>query len=160
MRKTERIIAAVCTVAFGILLIVLKDNFIGILMTVAGLCLIALGVADFVNKLVPPAIIKTVVGAFVIFCGWAVVEAVLYILAAALLIFGILLLYDKIKHKITCANALDVAIEYALPVLCIAVGVLLLFHGGSAANFIFVLSGLLTVLIGAVLVLDAISRDC
>ena len=159
MKKTEKIIAAVCTVAFGVLLIVLKDNFIGILMTVAGLCLIALGIADFANRLIPPAIIKTVVGAFVIFCGWVVVEAVLYILAAALLIFGILLLYDKIKHKISCYSALGIVIEYALPALCIAVGILLLFHGGTASNFIFVLSGLLTVLIGAILMLDAISQE-
>ena len=159
MKKTEKIIAAVCTVAFGVLLIVLKDNFIGILMTVAGLCLISLGVADFVGRLIPPAVIKTVVGAFVIFCGWVVVEAVLYVLAAAVLIFGILLLYDKIKHKIVCYNALGIVIEYALPILCIAVGILLLFHSGNAAEFIFILSGILTVFIGAVLMLDAIAQE-
>ena len=159
MKKTEKIIAAVCTVAFGVLLIVLKDNFIGILMTVAGLCLIALGIADFANRLIPPAVIKTVVGVFVIFCGWVAVNAVLYILAAALLIFGILLLYDKIKHKTVCSSVFETVLEYALPALCIAVGILLLFHSGSAKNFIFVLSGLFTALIGVILIMDAIAQE-
>lgn len=159
MKKTEKIIAAVCTVAFGVLLIVLKDNFIGILMTVAGLCLIVLGIADFANRLIPPAVIKTVVGVFVIFCGWMAVNAVLYVLAAALLIFGILLLYDKIKHKTICSSSFETVLEYALPALCIAVGILLLFHSSVAKNFIFVLSGLLTVLIGAILIMDAIAQE-
>lgn len=159
MKKTEKIIAAVCTVAFGVLLIVLKDNFIGILMTVAGLCLIALGVADFVNRLTALAIIKTVAGAFVIFCGWVVVEAVLYILAAALIVFGILFLYYQIKHKTTCANGYEVLLDYVLPALCIAAGILLLFHSGVAASFIFVLSGILIILIGAILILYAIAEE-
>lgn len=159
MKKTEKIIAAVCTVAFGVLLIVLKDNFIGILMTVAGLCLIALGVADFVNRLAALAIIKIIAGAFVIFCGWVVVEAVLYILAAALIVFGILLLYYKIKHKSPCVHIFEILLDYVLPSLCIAVGILLLFHDGIAADFIFVLSGILIILIGAILMLDAIADE-
>lgn len=159
MKKTEKIIAALCTMAFGVLLIVLKDNFIGILMTVAGLSLIALGVMDFVNRYVPPAVIKILSGAFVIFCGWVVVEAVLYVLAAAALIFGVLLLYGKIKRGTPCETPLFGVLDYALPSLCILAGGLLLFHNGSAKNLIFILCGLLTVLIGVILLLYAIPEE-
>lgn len=159
MKKTEKIIAALCTMAFGVLLIVLKDNFIGILMTVAGLSLIALGVMDIIHHCVPPAVIKIVSGAFVIFCGWVVVEAVLYVLAAATLIFGVLLLYGKIKRGAPCETALLGVLEYALPCLCILAGILLLFHNCTAKNLIFILCGLLTVLIGVILLLYAIPED-
>ena len=60
MNKTERIIAAVATMAFGVLLIVLQGKFIGLLMTVAGICLIVWGVLDFLHHLIPPAVIKIV----------------------------------------------------------------------------------------------------
>ena len=93
MKKTEKIISALLTIALGVLLIVLKGNVISILMTVLGLGLITFGVFDFFHNLVPPAVIKTVIGAIVILCGWVIVEAVLYVLAAALFIVGILLLY-------------------------------------------------------------------
>ena len=99
MKKTEKIISALLTIALGVLLILLKGDVISILMTVLGLGLIAFGVVDFCNVLIPPAVIKTVVGAIVILCGWVIVEAVLYVLAAILLIAGILLLYDKIRNK-------------------------------------------------------------
>ena len=86
MKKSEKIIAAVLTMALGLLFILLKDAFIGVLMTLLGAGLIVLGVVDIVNKLVPPAVVKMVSGTLVILCGWALVEAVLYILAGGLLI--------------------------------------------------------------------------
>ena len=159
MKKSEKIIAAICTMVFGVMLCILKNNFIGILMTVAGVSLIVLGIADIVNRLVPPAVIKIVAGAFIIFCGWVVVEAVLYILAAAALIFGVLLLYDKIKHKICCSTPLLTALEYAIPALCIVIGILLLFHRGAAANLILILCGLLTVCAGGIFLFGALTEE-
>ena len=91
MKKTEKIISALLTIALGVLLITLRGKFISILMTVLGLGLIAFAVLDLCNRLVPPAVIKAVVGIVIILCGWTIIEAVLYILAAILLVAGILL---------------------------------------------------------------------
>lgn len=159
MKKSEKILAALFTMALGILFIVLKGSFISILMTVIGAGLILLGVVDLVNKLVPPAVIKIVSGVLVIVCGWVIVKAVLYLLAGVLLIFGILVLYDKLKNNVRGCNLWQTLIEYATPTICIAIGILLLFHSGAVVNFVFIASGCLAILEGGVMLLDALTND-
>ena len=102
MKRSEKITVAIVTMVVGVLLIAMRDSFIGIIMSVAGVALIALGILDVFNRLIPPAVVKGVAGALIIICGWVLVEAVLYIVAALLLISGILLLYDKIKKGVRC----------------------------------------------------------
>ena len=159
MNKTEKIIAAVATMAFGVLLIVLQGKFIGLLMTVAGICLIVWGVLDFLHHLIPPAVIKIVAAVLIIVCGWALVEAVLYIAAALLLIAGILMLYDKIKKRVCCDNWYFTVLEYAVPALFILIGLLLLFHQAATLKVIFVICGILTIIDGGLLLADAFLED-
>lgn len=159
MKKSEKIIAAVLTMVVGVLLIAMKDNFIGILMSIAGICLIVLGVIDLINGEVPPAVVKFVVGALVILCGWVLVEAVLYIVAAILLIFGILLLYDMIKKKHACDTLWHTLLQYAVPVICILIGGLLLFHQALTVKFIFIVSGLLALIEGGILLFNALTEE-
>lgn len=159
MKKSEKIIAAILTMTIGVLLIVMQDNFIGLLMTLTGICLIAFGALDIFHREVPPAVIKIVVGVLIIVCGWVLVEAVLYIAAAFLLIAGILLLYDKIKKRVVCDTPILTALEYALPTLCVLIGILFLFHQAVAIEIIFVLSGILTLVEGGVLLVNALLED-
>ena len=156
MKKSEKIIAALLTMALGILFIILKDAFIALLMTIAGVSLIVLGIIDLVNKLVPPAVVKIVAGALVVLCGWVIVEAVLYILAAILLIFGILLLYYNIKNNVRGCTFWETILEYATPSICIAIGILLLFHTGAIVNFVFIASGVLAFLEGCIMLYEAL----
>lgn len=159
MKKTEKIVAAIVLMALGIMFMILKNNFIGILMTIAGASLIILGIVDIVNRTIPPAVVKIVSGLLVIVCGWAVVEAVLYILSGILLVFGILMLYEKIKKRVRCATVWQTVIEYATAVICIAIGILLLFHQTSLVNFILLVCGLLTLLEGGVVLFLAFTED-
>ena len=151
MKKSEKILSAILTMVIGIMLIILKGNFIDVLMTVVGACLIALALMDFWGRLIPPAVVKSVVGVLIILCGWVVMEAVLYIVAALLLIVGILLLYDQIRCKCVIRSWQDLLCEYAAPSLYILMGVLLLFHRQSAVDVILVLVGVLALLQGAIL---------
>ena len=159
MRFSEKIISAVATIVAGVLLLVLKSDVISILMTVAGISLIVLGALDIFHGLVPPAVVKIVVGALIILCGWVIVEVILYIVAAILLIVGILMLYDKIKKRLYCSHLFHTICEYAMPSLFILIGFMFLFHQGNAMNFIFVVSGILTILEGGVLLVNALSND-
>ena len=151
MKQSERMISAVATVALGIILIVLRATFIEVLMTIAGLILIVFGIIDLMQKMVPPAVFKIVVGVIVIICGWAIVEAVLYVVAAILLIAGILLLYDKIKRRMRCHNSFFTVLEYAKPCIMLLIGGLLLFNQEGLMDFIFVASGILTLLEGGIM---------
>lgn len=159
MKKTEKIIAAILTMAVGILLIAMQDKFIGLLMSIAGTCLIVLGVVDLFHRYVPPAVIKMVAGALIIICGWVLVEAVLYIVSAMLLIAGILLLYDKIKKRVRCDTMFKTVLEYALPSIFIVIGGVLLFHQAFAMEIIFVITGILTLFDGGILLLEAFEEE-
>ena len=154
MKKTEKIIAAVLTMVVGILLIVMKDNFIAVLMSGIGLGFIVFGVVDIMDKAIPPAVVKLVGGLLVILCGWLVVEAVLYLISAITLICGILLLYDKIKGK-DCGNTWwQTLLVYTPASLCVAIGLFLLFHKTLTVNFIFIGCGIFAFIEGVVLLLN------
>ena len=159
MKKSEKIIGAIVTTLIGVFLIVLQDNFVGFLMTLVGIVLIAFGIVDIFHHFVPPAVIKIVSGTLIIVCGWVLVEAVLYLASAMLLIFGILLLYDKLKKGIVCDSWLITLVEYALPVFCIAVGALFLFHQAFAIELVFIIAGIITVLEGVAQWIDAFLDD-
>ena len=159
MKKSEKLISAIATIAFGLLLIILGAKFIKVLMTLAGIGLIILGVIDLLNRFIPLAVIKIVVGVFVIICGLALIEAVLYVVAAVLLIAGILLLYDKVKHGLRCATLAHTIMEYASPSLLILIGILLLFHQGAMINAVFIISGILTIIEGGLVILNALWND-
>lgn len=159
MKKSEKIAVAVVTMVVGVLLIAMRDNFIGIIMSVAGVALIALGILDVFNRLIPPAVVKGVAGALIIVCGWVLVEAVLYIVAALLLISGILLLYDKIKKGVHCNNLLFTVLEYVTPAVFILIGVLFLFHQAMSLTIVFIVGGVFTVAEGGVLLLNAFSQE-
>lgn len=159
MSKTEKIIAAVATMAFGVLLIVLQDSFIGLLMTIAGICLIVWGVLDLIHHLIPPAVVKLVVAVLIIVCGWALVAAVLYIVAALLLIAGILMIYEKLKKRVYCSKWYLTALEYSVPALFVIMGLLLLFHQTVTLEVIFIICGILTVIDGGLLLAEAFMED-
>ncbi len=159
MKKSEKLISALLTIALGILFILLKDRFIGILMTVVGLVLIALGIVDIVNRYFPTAIVKIISGLLLVICGWAVVEAVLYVLSGLLLVFGTLLLYSKIKDRVRCATAWLTVLEYVTPSICIAIGILLLFHKSGVMDLVLIVSGILTVIEGGILLLNTFLEE-
>ena len=159
MKKTEKIILAAATIAFGVLLMILQGSIVSILMTVLGVGLIAFGVMDLINKNFPQAIVKLVCGLVIIICGWVIVSAVLYILAAVLLIAGILLIYEKIRCSKKGETLLKTLIEYAMPILCIVIGVLLMFNQGNTVNWVFIIGGILTVVEGGLLLVGAFTED-
>lgn len=159
MKKSEKITAAILTMVVGVLLIAMQDNFIGLLMSIAGVCLIVLGVVDIFHHFIPPAVVKIVSGILIIVCGWVLVEAVLYVIAAMLLIAGVLLLYDKIRKRVVCDSLFKTILEYALPSVFILIGIFLLFHQAVALEIIFVVTGILTLIEGAILLIEAFDEE-
>ncbi len=159
MKKSEKIISALLLMAFGVMFIVLEDSFIGILMTVAGVGFIVVGVGDIINRCLPLAIVKGIAGLLLIICGWAIVEAVLYIFSGILLVIGALLFYAKLKKGERYPSHWRTAISYATPTVCAVVGILLLFHNSAIVSFVFIVSGVLTVAEGGILLFYAFNGD-
>ena len=159
MKRSEKIIAAVLTMIIGVLLMVLKGKFIGVVAVVAGVSLIVLGLVDLFGDGVAPAVVKMVVGLMIIICGFAVIRAVVYVVSAVLLIAGILLLYDKLKNGTRCIEMPKKICEIALPSVCILIGVLLLFHNVKMMNMLLMLCGVLSLLAGGLILFNALGED-
>ena len=155
MKKTEKMIAALLTIALGVLLIVLRGSLISILMTVLGVGLIALGIMDLINGFFSFAVVKIVIGGLVILCGWVIVRAVLYVVAAMLLIAGILMLYEKVKMRVCYPSLWQTICEYAGPAIFLVIGGFLLFNQGNTVQWVFIVSGIFTVVEGGVLFANA-----
>ena len=159
MKKKEELFSALAIIGLGVLFIVLKANLIEIFLTIAGVALIVYGVVDLIQKSFPTAIVKGIVGVLIIVCGWLLVKAALYILSALLLIYGILTIYDRVKHKVCADSRWHTVLIYAMPGLCILIGALLLFNQGNTVDWVFVVVGILTVIEGGLWLLDSIWND-
>lgn len=159
MTKTQKILSAILTMALGVMLIVLQGEVISIAMTVLGVGCIVLGIMDLAQKRVPPAVVHLVLGVIIIVCGWAIVGAVLYLLAGVLLVAGILLVYEKLKLRVRCSTWHQALCEYAVPVLCIVIGILLLFNQGNTVNWVFIVCGIITLIEGGLLLVEALQTE-
>ena len=159
MKKTEKVVVALLTLLLGIALLILRGSLISVLMSVVGIVFIAFGIIQWIKGQIVLAIIKAVIGIVLIICGWTVVSAVLYVLAAAVMITGILLLYEQLKNQGCGATLLQKIAAFAYPIVCILIGFFLLFNNGNEEQWVFIVSGSLTVLEGGLLLLSAFALD-
>ena len=153
MKKSETIISAIVTIALGVLLMIMKGEMISVFMTILGVALIVLGLIDLLLRNITFAVIKLVAGSVVIFFGWTIVSAVVYIIAALVLIVGILALYDAIRFRLRCVRGMETLKILAPPVVCILIGFVLFFNQW---DWVFVVAGLFTILEGGLLLLDVL----
>ena len=50
-------------------------------------------------------------------------------------------------------------LEFATPSICIAIGILLLFHTAAIVDFVFIASGILAFIEGSVMLYEAVKND-
>lgn len=149
--KTEnqgRLISAIFTVLAGILFIILKGEVISIAMTVFGVALIVSAIVDIVHKRIFGCIFKAVLGVLIIVFGWAFVKVALYVLAVILLVFGIVQIIGNFRTKAP-KNVLVNILRFVQPVICIIAGACLFFYQGATIEWVFILSGVLLIVQGA-----------
>ncbi len=148
MTKTERTVVAALVLLLGVLLIALRGAFLEMLLLAGGVACVVFGAIDVFQGFVPPAVVKIVGGGLLILCCVFVVKAILFLLASVLLVAGFLLLYDLAKQR-KCRRSVFLKIcDVALPSLLLAIGALILFAEGEGEDWLFILCGSLTVVIG------------
>lgn len=158
MKISEKWIASILTILLGVMFIVMKSGVIGITMTVLGTVLIVLGLIDLLQREIPTAVVKLVIGVLIIVFGWTIASAVIYIVAALVLIYGILLLYQLLKMRKKGSCLLDTLLGYAVPVLFIVIGLLLFFNQGGTLDWVFIVAGVFTVIDGGLMLIEAINK--
>ena len=137
----NNLFSALCMLAIGILLIVLKTSAISIAMTIFGVYLIYKGVVTILSKDLVKGLIVGVIGIALITCGWLFVTVALYVLAAVLLINGIGDMLSLVRR----GGKPNLA-EYLSPLLMTIAGVLLIFAQGETLSWMFIVVGALVVL--------------
>lgn len=162
MAKTKKLpnnlIVALATIVLGVLFIVLKGEVVSIAMTVLGVALIIAGVIDIVNKLTTSGVVKAVLGVALLVCGWTLVSLALYIMAAVLLIYGILLLLEVFKRMKKSDKIWNKVLKLIEPVVMIIVAACLLFNQGGAISWIFTLAGVLLIVDGALGLVNSLRK--
>ncbi len=148
MKTSEKVISAVLTIVLGVLCLIMKSEAVSVAMTILGAVLIVLGALDLLDKNVPFAVVKIVIGVLLIIFGWTIVSAVLYIVAALLMIYGILTLYNCIRFKVKGVRPIDTLIAYAAPVICIVIAFFLFFNQRGTVDWVFIVSGIFLILEG------------
>lgn len=138
---------ALASILIGVLFVWKRGGVLGIAMTVLGVALIVLGVVDLTKKHTERGVVKLVLGLAVILCGWLFFSLALYVLAALLLVYGVLNLIAFFRSKARSAYAVIVGL--AGPVICVLAAVCLLFHQGETVDWVFLATGILLIVQGA-----------
>ncbi len=122
-------------------------------MTVLGVALIVWGVSDLVKGGTVEAVIKIALGVVSIVFGWALASVALYILAALLVVYGVMSLYPLIKDK--CKDSL----LFIAPVVMLVVGLCLFFNQGGTVNWVFIVSGIFLVIYGVLNLVESLKNE-
>ncbi len=155
MKKTSQLISAIMTLVLGILFLILKDDVIGIALTVLGIVLIITAVLELIRKNFTSGIIKAVLGIAVLVIGWTLLDIAIIVVGIVLMVYGILELIKRIVAivKKQTDGFLATILGFIAPAICIAASVLLLTGkaldiGITIAGVLFIIDGVLA-LIGA-----------
>lgn len=158
MDKKENILSAAISILLGVLLIIMKGKVITIALTVLGIGILISAVVDFLYKMTNSAIVKAVIGVCVLLFGWLFVNLALYILAAAIIIMGLLQLSNIKKFSPVNLTFSEKAILYAKPLITVLAGAFLLFNQSGAIAWIFIVTGILLIGEGILELIGLIKR--
>lgn len=156
IRRNGSVITALLYAALGIMLIVMKGETISIALTVIGCSLMIAAVADFFRGFTVTGIIKAVIGACVLVFGWLFINLALYILAAVIIITGLMQIVQT--HHIGQVFLSDVEriFAYIKPALTVFAGAVLLFNQRGVIDWAFIFAGVLLIVEGILELLDAV----
>lgn len=136
---TNNILTCAMYAIIGLLLIILRGESLGILMTVVGLLLIAMGIVDVVkNKETVKGIIEAVAGLAIIVFGWTVASIVLLIFGIFLIVKGVMELFQNMSNgfmamlssivTIIIGVLLVIAKWTLLDVMCLVAGIIFMIN--------------------------------
>lgn len=145
MYKQQNTITAITSIILGLLLVIMKGEVISIALTIAGIAILLSAVSDFTHQMTNLGIIKSVIGVCILIFGWMFINLALYILAAAIIIMGLLKMSNMSKGIPVNLTMKEKGILYIKPLLTVLAGVCLLFHQGGAIDWVFTITGVLLV---------------
>lgn len=155
MNQKGNVASALGSILLGILLIVMKGKIITAAITLLAVFVIVGAIMDFVAGLVNYGIVKSVAGICILVFGWVFASLAFYILAAGIIIMGLLQI-SSIKNtmpvNLTAGERFQ---EYFRPELMVAAGACLLFNQSGTIAWVFIVTGVLLVVNGVMALFGA-----
>ena len=153
MKVSSKIYSAIISIAVGLMFIILKDDIIGIALTLVGIGAVIMAIVDFVNRQIQSGVIKAIIGVAVLVLGWVFVDIAIYIIAGALIALGISQIITAVRLS-GFGNILEKVFMFIKPVATLAAGLCLFFNKGGTMDWIFILSGVLILVEGLLSLAD------
>lgn len=147
-------ITAIVAIVVGLLFLILKGEVISIALTVLAVGAVAMGIYKLIKKETQVGITAIVIGAVVGLCGWLFVNVTLIVIAVLMILGCVMNLLGNLKndgYQMSAGQALKV---YLKPVLGIIAGICLLFNQGGVMNWVFIVTGVLFIIEGAMLLIE------
>ena len=151
--KEKKILNALLYMIIGAVLCIMKGELIGIAMTVIGVVAIVVGIIDLCKKFIVSGVVKTVFGAFVIYAGWLLVEVILYVIAAILIIQGIIRLI-RVLTNLKRLNVALIVIFLVEALLTLGMGICIIFYRAETISWVFIVAGVLLIIEGVLSLFD------
>lgn len=155
MNQKENVASALGSILLGILLIVMKGKIITATITLLAVFVIVGAIMDFVAGLVNYGIVKSVAGICILVFGWVFASLAFYILAAGIIIMGLLQISSIKKTMPVNLTAGERFQEYFRPGLMVAAGACLLFNQSGTIAWVFIATGVLLVINGIMTLVGA-----
>ena len=155
MNQKENVASALGSILLGILLIVMKGKIITAAITLLAVFVIVVAIMDFVAGLVNYGIVKSVAGICILVFGWVFASLAFYILAAGIIIMGLLQISSIKKTMPVNLTAGERFQEYFRPGLMVAAGACLLFNQSGTIAWVFIATGVLLVINGIMTLVGA-----
>ena len=108
------------SIDLGLMLIVMKGEIISLAITLLGVTVLISAISDFANSFKNAGIIKAVIALCILVFGWVFVNLALYILAAAIIIMGLLQIANINEIVSVNLTVKDKALIYRRTKLCIS----------------------------------------
>lgn len=155
MNQKGNVASAIGSILLGILLIIMKGKIITVAITMLAVFVIIGAIADFMAGLTNIAIMKAVAGVCILVFGWIFASLAFYILAAGIIVMGLLQISAIKKTMPVNLTAAERFQEYFKPGLMVVAGACLLFNQSGTIAWAFIATGVLLVINGLMTLIGA-----
>ncbi len=155
MNQKGNVASALGSILLGALLIIMKGKIISVAITVLAVFVIIGAIVDFTAGLVNFGIVKMVAGVCILVFGWIFASLAFYILAAGIILMGLLQISSIKKTMPVNLTAGERFQEYFKPGLMVVAGACLLFNQSGTIAWAFIATGVLLIVNGIMTLVGA-----
>ncbi len=155
MNQKGNVASALGSILLGALLIIMKGKIISVAITVLAVFVIIGAIVDFTAGLVNFGIVKMVAGVCILVFGWIFASLAFYILAAGIILMGLLQISSIKKTMPVNLTAGERFQEYFKPGLMVVAGACLLFNQSGTIAWAFIATGALLIVNGIMTLVGA-----